>query len=115
MAESIEEPAGGWVPRSLRSLPHPSSAQPGIEPTNNYAERLVRHGVLWRKSSFGSDSENGFRFVGRILTTVATLRLQKRNVLDYVEHACRAALLGHPALSLLPPRDPSALVLAHAA
>jgi transposase len=74
----------------------------GIEPTNNHAERLVRHGVLWRKSSFGTDSEAGSRFVERILTTVATLRLQKRNVLDYVEQACRAALIGQPAPSLLP-------------
>lgn len=75
----------------------------GIEPTNNHAERLVRHGVLWRKSSFGTDSESGSRFVERILTTVATLRLQQRNVLDYVEHACRAALAGQPPASLLPP------------
>lgn len=77
-------------------------AHAGIEPTNNHAERLVRHGVLWRKSSFGTDSEAGSRFVERILTTVGTLRLQKRNVLDYVEHACRAALLGRPPGSLLP-------------
>jgi transposase len=74
----------------------------GIEPTNNHAERLVRHAVLWRKSSFGTDSTAGSQFVGRILTTIATLRLQKRNVLDYVEQACRAALHGYAAPSLLP-------------
>jgi transposase len=76
--------------------------QRGIEPTNNHAERLVRHGVLWRKSSFGTDSEAGSRFVERILTTVATLRLQNRNVLDYLEQACRAALIGQRPASLLP-------------
>jgi len=26
----------------------------GVEPTNNAAERAVRPGVLWRKSSFGN-------------------------------------------------------------
>ena len=89
-------------------------AREGIEPTNNYAERLVRHGVLWRKSSFGTDSEAGSRFVERIRTTVATLRLQKRNVLDYVEHACRAALWAQRPASLLPAAS-DRVILAQAA
>jgi transposase len=76
--------------------------QPGIEPTNNHAERLVRHGVLWRRSSHGTDSEAGSRFVERILTTVSTLRLQRRNVVDYLSEACQAALLRQPLPSLLP-------------
>ena len=74
----------------------------GVEPTNNAGERIVRAGVLWRKRSFGTDSTNGSRFVERILTVVATLRLQKRNVLDYATAACEAALHGRPAPSLLP-------------
>ena len=74
----------------------------GIEPTNNRGERAVRHAVLWRKSSFGTDSPNGSRFVERILTTVTTLRLQNRNVLDYVTTACRDALCGRQPPSLLP-------------
>lgn len=85
-------------------------AREGIEPTNNYAERLVRHGVLWRKSSFGTDSDAGSRFVERILTTVATLRLQKRNVLDYIEHACRSALWGQHPPSLLPAASDCAIL-----
>jgi transposase len=74
----------------------------GVEPTNNAAERIVRHGVLWRKGSFGTDSPAGSRFVERILTTVMTLRLQKRNVLDYVTEACECALQGRRPPSLLP-------------
>jgi transposase len=74
----------------------------GVEPTNNFAERILRQGVLWRKGSFGSDSPNGSRFVERILTVVTTLRLQKRNVLDYMTAACEAALHGTTAPSLLP-------------
>jgi transposase len=74
----------------------------GIEPTNNHGERGVRHPVMWRKGSFGTDSENGSRFVERILTVVMSLRLQKRNVLAYVTDTCRAALEGRSAPSLLP-------------
>ena len=31
----------------------------GIEPTNNAAERALRHAVLWRKGSGGTDSRRG--------------------------------------------------------
>ena len=75
----------------------------GVEPTNNIAERAIRPAVLWRKGSFGTDSETGSRFVERILTVVTTLRLQQRHVLDYVTSACQAHRNGQPAPSLLPP------------
>ena len=55
--------------------------QEGIEPTNNAAEQALRRGVLWRKRSFGSQSETGSRFVERILTVVFSLRRQQRDVL----------------------------------
>lgn len=74
----------------------------GVEPTNNRAERRVRPGVLWRKSSFGTQSEAGSRFAERIMTVVATLKQQHRNVLDYVATACDAANWGRPVPSLLP-------------
>ncbi len=74
----------------------------GVEPTNNLAERQIRPGVLWRKGSFGTQSEAGSRFVERIMTTVATLRQQDRNVLDYLVQACDAANWGRQVPSLLP-------------
>ena len=74
----------------------------GVEPTNNAAERALRRGVLWRKRSFGTQSKAGSVFVERILTTVMTLRQQKRNVLDYLTTACKAAIQGSPIPSLLP-------------
>jgi transposase len=74
----------------------------GVEPTNNHAERELRHGVLWRKRSFGHQSERGRAFVERLLTVVGSLRLQGRNVLAYLEEACRASLAGGVAPSLLP-------------
>lgn len=74
----------------------------GVEPTNNAAERALRAAVLWRKGSFGTESPAGSRFVERILTAVTTLRLQKRNVLEWLTAACQARLDARPAPSLLP-------------
>jgi transposase len=74
----------------------------GVEPTNNDAERPLRRAVLWRRRSFGTQSPDGSRFVERILTTVTTLRQQKRDVLDYLTEACAAAIRGDKAPSLLP-------------
>jgi transposase len=71
----------------------------GVEPTNNVAERAVRHGVLWRKSSGGTDSVAGSRFVERILSVVATCRQQGRNVWDYLTDCHRAALVGQLTLT----------------
>ena len=74
----------------------------GVEPTNNAAERALRGAVIWRKISFGTDSENGSRFVERILTVVATLKQQRRHALGYLTAACQASLHGQPAPSLIP-------------
>ena len=74
----------------------------GIEPTNNIAEQKVRPGVLWRKVSFGTQSDAGSRFAERMMTVVATLKQQDRNVLDYFVEACEAANWDKPAPSLIP-------------
>jgi transposase len=74
----------------------------GVEPTNNAAERAVRAGVLWRKDSFGTQTPNGSRFAERMMTVVASLRQQKRNVLAYLQEACSAAIRCEKAPSLLP-------------
>jgi transposase len=73
----------------------------GVEPTNNHAERTLRLAVIWRKISFGSHSESGCRFAERILTVVQTLRLQNRNVMNYLEQAFVACRAGQPIPSLL--------------
>ncbi len=74
----------------------------GIEPTNNDAERALRHGVIYRKTSGGTDSETGSRFVERILSVVATCRQQDINVLDYLTRCYQAHLDGTPVPSLIP-------------
>jgi len=62
----------------------------GVEPTNNAGERAERQGVLWRKTSGGTDSPQGSRFVERVLTVVRTCQQQGKNILDYLA-ACVAA------------------------
>jgi transposase len=79
--------------------------QEGVEPTNNAAERPLRRGVIWRRRSFGTQSEAGSVFVERILTAVTTLRQQQRDVLDFLTEACQAKICGDHAPSLLPVID----------
>jgi transposase len=59
----------------------------GVEPTNNYMERLLRRAVLWRRRSFGCNSDAGCRFVERILTVVQTCRLHGANSLEFLRNA----------------------------
>lgn len=73
----------------------------GVEPTNNVAERTLRLAVIWRKISFGNHSAGGCRFAERILTTVQTLRLQGRHVLNYLRDAVAAHRAGQPAPALV--------------
>jgi transposase len=74
----------------------------GVEPTTNVADRSMRPGVPWRKSSVGTQSEVGARFVERLMPVVATLKQPKRRVLDYLTAAHEAALRAETAPSLLP-------------
>jgi len=74
----------------------------GVEPTNNAAERALRPAVLWRKRSFGHQSEGGQAFVETMLTVGVSLRLQGRPALPFVRAVCEAALTGGTVPSLLP-------------
>jgi transposase len=78
------------------------ATHPNVEPTNNTAERALRHAVIWRRTSYGTQSEAGSRFIERILTVVATCRQQGRHPLEFVCQAVRAQRAGLPAPSLLP-------------
>ena len=73
----------------------------GVEPTNNAAERALRHAVIWRKLSFGTQSAAGSRFVERLLTVIETCRRQDRNVFDWLTQAVQAKLRKDTAPSLL--------------
>ena len=73
-----------------------------VEPTNNAAERAIRPAVIWRRTSFGSQTQAGSIFVQRMLTVVTTLKSQQRNVLEFLTQAVVAARAGKEAPSLLP-------------
>jgi transposase len=82
-------------------------ATPGVEPTNNQAEREHRHAVLLRKISGGTDSETGSRFVERLLTVRATCRLQGVGLLDYLTACFQARLSSEKPPSLMPAKSPA--------
>lgn len=73
-----------------------------IEPTNNAAERALRHPVIWKQLSFGTQSARGSRFVETLLSAVETCRQQGRDVLRFLHESLTAKLKGQPGPSLLP-------------
>lgn len=73
----------------------------GVEPTNNHAERELRAFVLWRKRSFGAQSDRGDRFAERVMTIAHTARKQGRDILGFLTACCDARLARRPAPSLL--------------
>jgi transposase len=74
----------------------------GVEPTNNAAERALRHAVIWRKLSFGTQSAAGSRFVETLLTTIETCRQQQRNAFEFVTQTVEAHFHNSPHPSLCP-------------
>jgi transposase len=75
----------------------------GVDPTNNAAEQALRPAVLWRKGSFGTQSEAGSRFVERILTVRETCRRQGRSLRVFVMEAVAAHRAKRPAPTLVSP------------
>lgn len=75
---------------------------PGVEPTNNRAERALRFAVIWRKRSLGAQSEKGCRWVERILSLRETCRLRGENLFQVLLDAVRSHFQGiAPNLSWL--------------
>ncbi len=73
-----------------------------IDPTNNRAERAVRHAVLMRKLQGGTQSDRGSRWIERIQSVRETCRLQDRPVLAYLTQVATAAHHQRPTPSLVP-------------
>jgi transposase len=59
----------------------------GVEPTNNFGERMLRFAVLWRKRSQGTKSDKGNRWVERILSLRQTCRLHAMSTFDVLVEA----------------------------
>jgi transposase len=73
----------------------------GVEPTNNHGELELRDFVLWRKRSFGTQSDRGERFAERLMTVVRTARKQGKAVLDFMVRSITAHVEGTMAPRLL--------------
>jgi transposase len=69
---------------------------PGVEPTNNHAERALRSAVIYRKLSLGSQSEGGELRTARLLSAHTTCRLQRRSLFLYLTDALSANARGDP-------------------
>jgi transposase len=72
----------------------------GVEPTNNHAERELRGFVLWRKRSFGTQSDRGNLFAERLMTVAHTARKQGQDVLAFLTGCCEAHAAGTRTPSL---------------
>jgi len=72
-------------------------ATPGVELTNNHAERELRRIVIWRKRCFGTQSDRGDRYVERIMTVAHTIRKNSGQLLDFLHQSFMAMLDSTPA------------------
>jgi transposase len=57
-----------------------------IPMTNNYAERQIRHYVIYRKNSYFTQSERGNRFLERIISLYLTWKQQNLNPYQQLLH-----------------------------
>ena len=65
---------------------------PEVDNTNNAAERTLRHIVMWRKTSYGTQSEEGSRFLERAVSIWMTLKKQGKEVLPFFLQAYEATI-----------------------
>ncbi|MCA1680679.1 MAG: IS66 family transposase [Actinobacteria bacterium] len=73
----------------------------GVEPTNNAAERSLRGPVIHRKLSHGTRTDDGERFVERVLSASVTCRLQRRSLFAYLVELLTAHPRGDPLPTLV--------------
>lgn len=73
----------------------------GVEPTNNRAERGLRHAVIYRKLSQGSRTERGALATERLLSAAISCRLQGRSLFAYLVEVAQASTRGQPAPALV--------------
>lgn len=76
---------------------------PDVPATNNASERALRHAVMWRRTSYGTQTDHGDRLVERLLTLRETCRLQGSRMHDYLTAAITADHHGQPIPALLTP------------
>jgi IS1 family transposase len=75
--------------------------EPNLPPTNNDAERALRHAVIARRISFGTRTDEGSRFYAAGLSVIETCRKRGVDTWSYVRDLIKTARAGlpHPAIS----------------
>jgi len=73
----------------------------GVDPTNNVAERALRHGVIQRKMTQGTRGDTGQRWVERMLSVRATCQQQDRSFYTFLVDAITAHAHGRESPELL--------------
>lgn len=77
-------------------------SHPGVEPTNNAAERAFRFVAIQRRITQGTRGETGRRWCERIWTVIATCLQQGRSAFEFVYETVRAYFGNQPVPSLAP-------------
>jgi transposase len=107
LARGMRGNGGGKATRFCRNVARVFDALwtfarvPGVEPTNNHAERMLRPAVCWRKACLGSHADRGCRYAERVLTALQTLKLRGRPALDFLAEAIAAHRAATPAPALV--------------
>jgi hypothetical protein len=101
----LEEGAKRCVPKcgailKMEPLLWRFTQEKDIEPTNNIAEQNIRPAVLWKKRSFGVESERGGQYVESMLSIWATSRRNGGNPLAFVRKLIRNYRTNAPVPSI---------------
>ena len=113
--ERVNFRISGRILLDVKNVIHRGTAETeDVEPTNNHGELELRDFVLWRKRSFGTQSERGERFAERVMTVVRTARKQGKAVLDFLVGCIKGSiqkttpprLLGAHPIGLTPCQQP---------
>jgi transposase len=90
--EGADDPAGELAREIVRNLESlwVFLEEQGVDPTNNRSERALRFGVIWRKRSYGTQSDKGNRWVERILSVKQTCRMKNKPVFPVLVDALDA-------------------------
>jgi transposase len=67
---------------------------PGLPPTNNEAERALRHAVISRRISFGTRTAEGSRAYAALLSVIETCRLRGQDPWAYIAQTIALARKG---------------------
>lgn len=75
---------------------------PNLPPTNNDAERALRHAVISRRISFGTRTPEGSRSYAALLSVIETCRLRNQDPWSYIAQTITLARKGIAPLPIPP-------------